>query len=157
MTESDILEPIVLNTIERYFELLQAHASPEQMTEQVLTTDFETGFADGLRWRGPDGLAEFIDARSVFFDETHEVLQLMSVTRADGDTIEARTRLRFFLRRREPRAARSEELTGQVLHTWRLRRRGADYRVAAQIVDGFAQLNDEAAALFATPTEGLRT
>jgi hypothetical protein len=29
--------------------------------------------------------------------------------------------------------------------------------VAAQIVDGFAMLNENAAALFAAPTEGLRT
>jgi hypothetical protein len=29
--------------------------------------------------------------------------------------------------------------------------------VAAQIVDGFAELNDNAATLFGAPTEGLRT
>ena len=31
------------------------------------------------------------------------------------------------------------------------------WRVAAQIVDGFAQLNDNAATLFGAPAEGLRT
>jgi hypothetical protein len=31
------------------------------------------------------------------------------------------------------------------------------WRVAAQIVDGFAELNDNAATLFGAPTEGLRT
>jgi len=53
------------------------------MLDNVLTSDFETGFADGFRWRGADGLAEFLESRSVFFDESHEVLQLMYVTRPD--------------------------------------------------------------------------
>jgi hypothetical protein len=61
-----MLEPIVIDTIERYFDLLQGHVSPQQMLENVLTDDFETGFADGFRWRGADGLAEFLDARSIF-------------------------------------------------------------------------------------------
>jgi hypothetical protein len=81
-------------------------------------------------------LAEFLDARSVFFDESHDVLQLMDVTRPDEYNIQARTRLWFFLRR-EPSEDR--------------------WRVAAQIVEGFAQLNDNAATLFGAPTEGLRT
>jgi hypothetical protein len=159
VTESATLEPIVMDTIERYFDLLQAHMSAPLMIEHVLTDDFETGFADGFRWRGPDGLAEFLDARSVFFDESHEVLQLMDVTRQEGLTIQARTRLRFFLRRHQPKAAKSEEFTGQVWHTWRLRHGPSEsrWRVAAQIVDGFAQLNDNAATLFAAPAEGLRT
>ena len=63
------------------------------------------------------------------------------------------------MRRNEPGAATSEEFTGQVRHTWRLRRETSEgrWRVATQIVDGFAQLNDNAAALFGAPTEGLRT
>jgi len=46
-----------------------------------------------------------------------------------------------------------------VWHTWRLRREPSEdrWRVAAQIVDGFAQLNDNAATLFGAPAEGLRT
>ncbi|HKA95357.1 MAG TPA: hypothetical protein VKD66_03750 [Streptosporangiaceae bacterium] len=159
MTEPRILEPTILDTIERYFELLQAHAPPQEMTRRVLTDDFETGFVDGYVWRGPDGLAAFLADRSVFFDESHEILQLMDITQPAPDAISARTRLRFFLRRREPQAAVSEEFTGQAFHTWRLRRlppRG-EWRVAAQMVDGFAMLNDSATALFAAPTEGLRT
>jgi hypothetical protein len=35
------------------------------LLENVLTEDFETGFADGFRWRGADGLTEFLEARSV--------------------------------------------------------------------------------------------
>ena len=42
MTESEILEPAVLDTIERYFDLLQAHV-PAQMIGQVLAAYFETG------------------------------------------------------------------------------------------------------------------
>ena len=159
MTDFVTFEPIVMDTIERYFDLLQAHASAQQMIEHVLTSDFETGFANGYRWQGPDELAEFLQARSVFFDESHDVLQLIGVTKLDENTIQARTRLRFFLRRHEPPAAVSDEFTGQVWHTWRLRRQPSEvgWRVAAQIVDGFAQLNDNAATLFGAPTEGLRT
>jgi hypothetical protein len=159
VTESAMLEPIVMETIERYFDQLQAHVPASRMLQDVLTDDYETGFADGFRWRGPDELAEFLEARSVFFDESHEVLQLIDVTRTDEGSIQARTRLRFFLRRHEPGAARSEEFTGQVWHTWRLRRDESEgtWRVAAQIVDGFAQLNQNAATLFGAPTEGLRT
>jgi hypothetical protein len=159
VSESATLEPIVIDAIERYFDFLQAHASATEMIENVLTDDFETGFADGFRWRGADGLAEFLDARSMFFDESHDVLQLINVTRADEHSIQAQTRLRFFLRRHQQGAATSEEFTGQVWHTWRLRREPSEgrWRIAAQIVDGFAQLNDNAATLFGAPAEGLRT
>ena len=80
-------------------------------------------------------------------------------TGTDESSIQAQTRLRFFLRRYQPAAATSEEFTGQVWHTWRLRREPPEdrWRVAAQIVDGFAQLNDNAATLFGAPAEGLRT
>jgi hypothetical protein len=159
VSEPTTLEPIVIDTIERYFDRLQAHVSASQMIEHVVTEDFETGFTEGFHWRGPDGLAEFLDARSVFFDESHEVLQVMNVSRPGEGEIHAQTRLRFFLRRHEPGAATSEEFTGQAWHTWRLRREPSEdrWRVAAQIVDGFAQLNDNAATLFGAPSEGLRT
>ncbi len=49
MSESATLEPIVIDTIEQYFDLLQGHVSGKQMLENVLTDDFETGFADGFR------------------------------------------------------------------------------------------------------------
>jgi|SRR5262249_5141030 len=159
MAQPEILEPIILDTIERYFELLQAHVSAPEMSQRILTADFETGFVDGYRWRGADGLAAFLAARSVFFDESHEILQVMDITQPDPDTIRTRTRLRFFLRRREAQAAGSETFTGQAFHTWLLRRAppNPQWRVAAQLVDGFAMLNDNAAKLFAAPAEGLRT
>ena len=159
MTQPQLLESVLLNTIERYFELLQAHASAQEMMQRVLTKEFETGFVGGFLWRGPDGLADFLAARSVFFDETHEVVQVMEVTQPNADTIRARTRLRFFLRRREAQAPTSETFTGQAFHTWLLRREPpeSDWRVAAQLVDGFALLNATAARLFATPAQGLHT
>jgi hypothetical protein len=84
MTEPRILEPTILDAIERYFELLQGHASAQEMTERVLTDDFETGFVGGYMWRGPDGLAAFLADRSVFFDESHEILQLMDIIPASA-------------------------------------------------------------------------
>ena len=53
VSEPATLEPIVIDTIERYFDRLQAHVSASQMIEHVVTEDFETGFADGFDWRGP--------------------------------------------------------------------------------------------------------
>ena len=72
--------------------------SASEVIEKVLTDNFETGFTDGFHWGGADGLAEFLDARSVFFDESPDVLQLMDLTRPDEHNIQARTRLWFFLR-----------------------------------------------------------
>src|SRR5215469_11238883 len=60
MTQPQLLESVLLNTIERYFELLQAHASAQEMMQHVLTKEFETGFVGGFLWRGPDGLADFL-------------------------------------------------------------------------------------------------
>lgn len=48
MTESATLEPVVIDTIERYFDQLQAHVSAQDMIEHVLTTDFETGFSNTI-------------------------------------------------------------------------------------------------------------
>ncbi|MGY1609517.1 MULTISPECIES: hypothetical protein [unclassified Geodermatophilus] len=159
MAAPQALEPLVLTAIEDYFRLLQAHVPAEQMLAEVLTQDFETGFVGGFTWRGPDGLADFLSTRAVFFDESHEILQLMDVEKTAEDVIRARTRLRFSLRRRDPGAAVSEEFTGQAFHTWLFRAdpSGPGWRVAAQMVDGFALLDDNAAALFSTPDEGMRT
>ncbi|MGY1786556.1 hypothetical protein [Geodermatophilus sp. SYSU D00698] len=159
MADPEVLEPLVLTAIEDYFRLLQAHVPAEEMLEKILTEDFETGFVGGRTWRGPDGLADFLASRSVFFDESHEVLQVMDARRTSEDELTARTRLRFSLRRRLPEAAVSEEFTGQAFHTWRFRRDAAPgrWRVSAQMVDGFALLDDNAAALFSAPAEGLRT
>ena len=48
MTESATLEPVVIDTIERYFDQLHSHVSAQDMIEHVLTTDFETGFSNTI-------------------------------------------------------------------------------------------------------------
>jgi hypothetical protein len=113
-----VLEPGVVTAIEDYFRLLQAHASAEQMLADVLTSDFQTGFVGGHMWTGEQGLREFLSARAVFFDESHQLLQIFEVALEADGRVRARTRLRFFLRRLEPGAARSEEYTGDAFHTW---------------------------------------
>jgi hypothetical protein len=159
MTHHTVLEPSVVTAIEGYFRLLQAHASAEEMLAEVVTWDFRTGFVGGHMWDGPEGLSEFLTARSVFFDESHELPQILEVGRQGDSRVRARTRLRFFLRRREAGAARSEEYTGDAFHTWVFEPNGerSRWRVAAQLVDGFADLNDPARKLFSMPETGLNT
>ncbi|MPY56321.1 hypothetical protein [Streptomyces spongiae] len=154
----DVLEPVLIDTIERYFTLLQAHVPAEEMLTGILTEDFGTGFEGGYVWQGEAGLRDFLRERSVFFDESHEVLQILDIRQEAPGSITARTRLRFFLRGREAGAARSEEYAGEAFHRWRLRRRPRDGRwcVAAQIVEGFAALNTPARRLFAAPAKGMR-
>lgn len=157
MSDLPVLEPGVVTAIEDYFRSLQAHASAEQMLADVLTSDFQTGFVGGHMWTGEQGLRDFLSARSVFFDESHQLLQIFEVALEADGRVRARTRLRFFLRRLEPGAARSEEYTGDAFHTWIFDRGngGTPWRVAAQLVDGFADLNGPAKRLFAMPQQGL--
>jgi hypothetical protein len=49
----------------------------------------------------------------------------------------------------------SEEFTGKCFHAWRVREVDGQWRVAAQMVERFADLNDNSERLFATPEEGL--
>ena len=138
-----------------YLTLLQRHPQAEEMMAAVLTEDFETGFVDGFRWKGLDGLRDFLTQREGFFDERHHVEDVLEVEELSDDEIRARTRLEFFLRRWEPPSPTSDEFTGSCFHTWRLRRAPDRWRVSAQIVERFDDLNDNAERLFATPDEGL--
>ncbi|CAL9561983.1 hypothetical protein SUDANB15_04623 [Streptomyces sp. enrichment culture] len=148
--------PRIRDTVERYFALLQAHASPERVLDDVLTPDFRTGFAGGHVWRGPEGPADFLRARSELFDESHEIRRMSEpVAPADG-LWAVRTRLGLALRRRAPAAPRSELLTGVASHAWELRA-GPRWRVAARMVEGFAHLDEGARTLFGTPGTGLNT
>jgi hypothetical protein len=96
-------------------------------------------------------LTEFLDARSIFFDESHDVLQLINVT----SPIEAQTRLRFCLRRHESGVATSEESPVRcgapgVCGENRLRVGGQwPHKSSTDLLS--------AAMLFGAPTEGLRT
>jgi hypothetical protein len=89
--------------------------------EEILTEDFETGFLGGQVWSGMDGLRDFLSQRDGFFDEKHTIDELLERTETDGQ-IEAHTRLHFFLR---------------------------SWRVAAQLVERFADLNDNPERLVA--------
>ncbi|MFK0239154.1 hypothetical protein [Streptomyces vinaceus] len=150
-------EPIIWETIEKYFTLLQNHSVAAEMYQLILTDDFRTGFAGGHTWQGKKGIAEFLEARSVFFDESHSVEQLAPPEPLPGGRWGTRTRLSFFLRLREDSAAWSQEFTGKAFHWWELdpAENPRDWRVAAQVVEGFAELNPNAYRLFADPENGL--
>jgi hypothetical protein len=150
MTEQELRELLA-----EYLGLLQRHPSAEEMMAAVLTDDFETGFEGGKIWKGLDGLRDFLSQREGFFDERHEVRDVLENDSPAPDEVHARTRLEFFLRRWEPPSPTSEEFTGSCFHTWRLRREADRWRVAAQIVERFDDLNENAEQLFARPDEGL--
>ena len=148
----------LLDVLGRYLRILQGHPEAERMIEEILTPDFQTGFVGGHLWTGIDGLRDFLAARSPFFDERHEIQELLGRSGGEGgEDVEAQTRLRFFLRSWKPPSPVSEEYTGDCFHTWRVRHEGGRWRVAAQLVERFADLNDNAERLFATPQEGLHT
>jgi hypothetical protein len=145
----------VREALDAYLSMLQTHPTADEMIGVVLTEDFETGFAGGHLWQGRDGLADFLSQREGFFDERHELKEVIEWHQTSDSEAEAKTRLEFFLRSWKPPAPRSEEYTGDALHSWRLRRESGRWLVAAQIVDGFENLNDNARTLFATPDSGL--
>ena len=140
--------------LQHYLTILQGHPSAETMMKEILTEDFETGFVGGQIWSGIDGLRDFLSQREGFFDEKHTIDELLERTDGDG-RIEARTRLHFFLRSWKAPSATSEEFTGTCFHTWRVRQIGGSWRVAAQLVERFDDLNENSERLFATPEEGL--
>jgi hypothetical protein len=150
VTEEELRELLA-----EYLSLLQRHPPAEEMMSAVLTDDFETGFVGGFTWKGPDGLRDFLSQRDGFFDESHVIREVLSTLEPAEGEVEARTRLEFFLRRWESPSPTSDEFTGSCFHTWRLRRAQDRWRVAAQMVERFADLNDNAERLFATPDEGL--
>jgi SnoaL-like domain len=150
-----VTEDELRGLLAEYLTLLQRHPTAEEMMSAVLTEDFETGFVDGMRWQGLDGLRDFLSQREGFFDEHHEVKDVLELDQTSEEDVGARTRLEFFLRRWEAPSPTSEEFTGSCFHTWRVHRAPDRWRVAAQIVERFEDLNDNAERLFATPEEGL--
>jgi hypothetical protein len=145
----------VREALDAYLSMLQTHPTADEMIGVVLTEDFKTGFAGGHLWQGREGLTDFLSQREGFFDERHELKEVIEWHQTAGGEAEAKTRLEFFLRSWKPPAPTSEEYTGDALHGWRLRREGGLWLVAAQIVEGFENLNDNARTLFATPDSGL--
>jgi hypothetical protein len=144
----------LVEVLQRYLTILQGHPSADRMMEETLTEDFETGFVGGQIWKGIDGLREFLSQRDGFFDERHTIEELLGRGEASGD-LTAETRLNFFLRSWAPPSPTSEEYTGKCLHSWRVREVDGEWRVAAQLVERFEELNDNSQRLFATPDEGL--
>jgi hypothetical protein len=55
-----------------YFRVLQSNPTVEEMRRTVVTDDFQTGFADGYKWQGLNGLHDFLAARAGFVDEQHD-------------------------------------------------------------------------------------
>jgi hypothetical protein len=153
-TPPELTDQQLLDVLQEYLTTLQGHPSAEEMMAHILTPDFETGFIGGHLWRGIAGLRDFLSQREGFFDEHHVIDELLERGVADGD-LEARTRLHFFLRRWTAPSPVSEEFTGNCFHTWRVRIVEGRPRVAAQLVERFEDLNDNAERLFATPDEGL--
>jgi hypothetical protein len=153
MSEAVLSDEQLVEVLQRYLTILQTHPSAEAMMEAILTEDFETGFVGGHVWRGLDGLRDFLSQREGFFDEQHVIEELLD--RHGDEEVQVKTRLRFFLRRWEAPSPVSEEFTGKCFHTWRVRPVGDEWRVAAQMVERFADLNDNSQRLFATPEEGL--
>jgi hypothetical protein len=150
MTETELRDVLT-----EYLTMLQRHPSAEEFMRAVLTADFETGFERGFHWQGLDGLRDFLSQREGFFDEKHTLMEVLALDEPSEGEVRARTRLEFFLRRWEPPSPTSDEFTGSCFHHWRVRREPDRWRVAAQIVERFDDLNDNAARLFATPDEGL--
>jgi hypothetical protein len=54
-----------------------------------------------------------------------------------------------------PPSPTSDEYTGKCFHRWRVWEVDGQWRVAAQMVERFEDLNDNSQKLFATPDEGL--
>ena len=154
MSAEDLGDGELTELLQRYPTILQGHPSAEEMMDRILTRDFETGFIGGHLWKGLEGLRDFLAQREGFFDESHVIDELLGRSDADG-VIEAHTRLHFFIRRWEAPSPTSEEFTGKCFHAWWVRREEDDWRVAAQLVERFEDLNDNSRRLFATPDEGL--
>ncbi|MFI2347613.1 hypothetical protein ACH492_11315 [Streptomyces sp. NPDC019443] len=173
---SERAAPVIWDTMERYFALLQAHVSAERMRDEILTDDFRTGFVDGLIWQGEQGLRDFLGARTEFFDETHTVEQMSTPVRLPDGRWLAHTRLEFFLRHRLDGSPVSDTFTGKAFHVWEFApaprpgdasgdgrpgdgrsgdEREGHWRVAAQLVEGFAALDENARQLFSRPASGL--
>jgi hypothetical protein len=154
--EPPISEAELREVLAAYLGELQRHPSAEEMMAAILTDDFETGFVGGQIWKGLDGLRDFLGQRAGFFDEHHEVKDVLELEGVSDREAEAKTRLEFFLRGPEGPDKPSREYTGSAFHTWRVRLVDGKWRVAAQLVDGFDDLNDNARELFSTPDEGLK-
>ena len=156
----DSLAPWVLNSrtagpaqhCRRTFGCCRAILPPKSFGARSSPTTSRPASRAVTSGRDPDGLRDFLAARAGFVDEEHDVEEVLAHEDLPSGEVRIKTRLKFSLRQ----SPGDQLFTGTAFHTWLLRRDDAgQWRVAAQIVDGFADLNDNAKRLFATPDAGL--
>ncbi len=143
--------PAVYAVIETYLTTIAQHPPAEVLIPQIVTDDFETGLRGGDMWRGIDDLRDLLETRAEFFDERSELKAVLSMTPCPNGDLEVTTRLDFFMRRRRSPSPVSEEFTGTAFNTWTIRCIDDGLRIASLIFDGFANLNDSARRLIASP------
>ena len=143
--------PAVYAAIETFLTTIAQHPPAEVLIPQIVTEDFQTGLRGGDMWRGIDGLRDFLATRAEFFDERSELKAVLSMTPCPNGDVEVTTRLDFFMRRWTPPAPVSQEFAGTAFHTWTIRSTDSGLRIVALIIDGFANLNDNARRLIASP------
>ena len=143
--------PVIYAAIESFLTTMAQHPPAEVLIQQILTEDFQTGLRGGDMWRGVDGLREFLETRAEFFDERSELKAVLSMMPCPNGDVEVTTRLDFFMRRWRPPSPISEDFTGTAFHTWTIRCIDDRLRIASLIIDGFANLNDNARRLIASP------
>ena len=98
MSDAPPSQEQIRDTLAAYLGLLQRHVGAEEMMSQILTDDFETGFVGGHIWKGLDGLRDFLSQREGFFDERHEVKDVLDVAARSDDEVEVKTRLDGWIR-----------------------------------------------------------
>ncbi|ABM11308.1 MULTISPECIES: hypothetical protein [Mycolicibacterium] len=145
--------PGFIATIDLFLRLEKRRKS-EPMFAAVLTDDFQIGFRGGHQWKGRDGLQVYLNQRDGIFDERLELRHVLSYVPVNEGVVELTTRLEFYFRRWKAPALVSEEFTGSAFRTWLIRIADDEMRVKRVIIDGFANLNENARTVFAIPDEG---
>ena len=74
---AELSDDALVGVLSEYLTILQTHPTAEEMMDRILTSAFETGFIDGFLWKGLDGLRDFLSQRDGFFDERHEIEDLL--------------------------------------------------------------------------------
>lgn len=145
--------PAFIATIDAFLRL-EKQRNAEPMFAAVLTDDFQIGFRGGHQWQGRDGLQTFLDQRDGIFDERLELRHVLSYVPVNEGVVELATHLDFYFRRWKAPSLVSEEFTGSAFRTWVIRIADDEMRVKRVIIDGFANLNENARTVFAIPDEG---
>lgn len=145
--------PGFIATIDAFLSM-EKQRNAEPMFAAVLTDDFQIGFRGGYQWKGRDGLQTYLDQRAGIFDERLELRHVLSYIPAKEGVVELTTHLEFYFRRWKAPSLVSEEFTGSAFRTWLIRIADNEMRVKQVIIDGFANLNENARAVFAIPDEG---